>query len=86
MASKHEDMEDQRLLTTSVGNQKLSFHDFDQALNLSGGFGTFQLFALTILILAHISGGMMVYGLGFLLKQPNYDCLTDSGHWEACTP
>jgi hypothetical protein len=68
MASESDDEASKLLGTSTVCTKKQAFLTFEEALSQAGGFGRFQIFALTALILCHISGGMMVYGLGFLLK------------------
>ena len=61
----------------SASNTPKSFDDFIQ---IAGGFGRFQVFASVVLILGFMTGGEIVYGLAFLEKYPDYECLVD-GQW-----
>lgn len=57
---------------------------YEKALFLCGGFGRFQYMSTTLLILAFMTGGQIVYGLQFLEDYPDYQCNT-TGKWETCT-
>ena len=56
----------------------------NQLLEMAGGFGFFQILSSIILVFALTTGGQIVYGLPFLTKYPEYDCLVGSA-WKSCS-
>ena len=53
--------------------------NFEQALELCGGFGWFQTFVTFVIAMGFFTGGQLVNGIGFLTALPNqgrgYLCL-----------
>ncbi|CDW90772.1 solute carrier family member 5 [Stylonychia lemnae] len=59
--------------------------DMDQALELCGGFGKFQLIGSTFLMMAMVSSAFFLYSFAFLEHKPQYQCLNQETQiWETC--
>jgi MFS family permease len=57
----------------------------DEAFEISGGYGIFQVFSSFFLIIAMGSVAFFLYAFSFLEHRPKYQCLYDgSSQWEAC--
>jgi MFS family permease len=56
---------------------------FEELLDLTGGFGIFQLFVSLTLYLGFQTGGQIVYGMEFLTVYPEYECFI-GGEWLPC--
>ena len=58
---------------------------YEETLNKIGGFGRYQYFVTITLTLGFMSGGFIVYGLPFLEKYPDYECLNmKTNVWYQC--
>ena len=50
--------------------------NYDEVVEIVGGFGRLQWYATVCIILSYMSGGQIVYGLPFLVELfPDYECL-----------
>jgi hypothetical protein len=58
-------------------------YTFDESVQISGGFGKFQAYAMMTLISAFCTGGQIVYGLGYLTVYPQYLC-QQGDTWHKC--
>ena len=59
--------------------------DLQEALELSGGFGKFQLYATIVCIGSELRSACTMFCLPLLELEPTYECLVDNG-WQICTP
>lgn len=58
--------------TTLISSGLLSNRiNFEQALELCGGFGWFQTFVTFVIAMGFFTGGQLVNGIGFLTALPN---------------
>jgi hypothetical protein len=58
-------------------------YEFDEAVLATGGFGRFQLISTLVLTLGLMTGSSIIFGVGYLIKYPEYDCKV-GGQWTAC--
>ena len=59
--------------------------NYDQALEKIGGFSLFQWYVVIVLTCNFMTGGMIVYGLPFLEKLPQYECFDKNTNiWDSC--
>jgi len=64
------------------GNEVLTYNE---CLERVGGFGRYQCYIATTLILAFMTGGQIVYGLEYLEIYPDYYCYDiRTGEWDTC--
>ena len=72
-------MQKHLLHTQASGKEEQAGVTYDQAIQMVGGFGRFQWYISVVLVLAFMTGGQIVYGLGFLEKYPDYQRLGEDG-------
>jgi len=58
-------------------------YEFNEAVMATGGFGRFQLISTLVLTLGLMTGSSIIFGVGYLIKYPEYDCKV-GGQWTAC--
>jgi hypothetical protein len=64
-------------------NAMPTVYEFDEAVWAAGGFGLFQFVSTCVLTLGLMTGSSIIFGVGYLIKYPEYDCKV-GGQWMAC--
>ena len=60
--------------------------NIDEALEITGGFGYFQILATICFMITRNSGMALYYGFGWLVLQQSYICRNDPlSDFESCT-
>ena len=57
----------------------------DEALEIVGGFGKYQLFTLIFGICLISNNCFLIYNISLFEAYPAFQCLNSEGLWEACT-
>ena len=66
-------------------NHRKNILNYNESLIKIGGFGKYQTFTTFMFVIGLMTGSWIVFGLGYLICYPQYECFNwINSEWEPC--
>jgi len=84
-ASKRNQLIEMHNRSSNDNNNNQRVIDYDKAIEMAGGYGKAQIYISFFLILSFLTKSWVMYGLPYLEKTPDYQCIKDANiGWVPC--